>query len=539
MRTYSVLLVDDEEPVYEVIMKKLNWAELGFRIEGYARNGVEALEMAEELQPDVVMTDIKMPYMDGLTLCKQLKERNPGIKVIIFSGFDEFEFAKEAIKIEAEEYILKPIDADELSSVFEQIHVALDKEIDEKRNIDKLQEYYMNSLPMLQENFYISLIEGRMPENTIHKYASDYQISFEGPFYAVAVLSISYSSKNGEEMEVAPFLLQMSVRQLTEEYLTPKGHMRTLSYIGDIVVVAQITDEKGYYAFTDDCDRLCKMAKRICKANVTAGIGYLCDEPYHIRESYQSAKAALSYRVLYGNMRAINATEVGEEEGTKESHLKDEAIRNILRSMKLNEKEQLPMAVDSFMEGLTEAKLSITDFRVILMKLVVELTDFMANYQLSMADVMESENEDLLQVLLQQESSEALGEKLTTYCTRIRRLMNERRKDSTQSFVAKAVEYVADYYANQEIGIDSVCSYLNVSSAYFSTAFKKETGKTFINYLTEYRMEKAVELLTKSDEKTYIIAEKVGYADPNYFSYVFKKQFGVSPSKYRSSQEEG
>lgn len=539
MRTYSVLLVDDEEFVYEVIMKKLNWAALGFRIEGYARNGVEALEMAEELQPDVVMTDIKMPYMDGLTLCKELKTRNPGIKVIIFSGFDEFEFAKEAIKIEAEEYILKPIDADELSSVFERIHITLDKEIDEKRNIDKLQEYYMNSLPMLQENFYISLIEGRMPENTIHKYASDYQIPFEGPFYAVAVLSISYSSKNGQEMEVAPFLLQMSVRQLTEEYLTPKGHTRTLSYIGDIVVVAQITDEKGYYAFTDDCDRLCKMAKRICKANVTAGIGYLCDKPYHIRESYQSAKDALSYRVLYGNMRAINATEVGEEEWAQENHLEDEAIRKILRSMKLNEKEQLPKAVDAFVEGLTEAKLSITDFRVILMKLVVELTDFMGNYQLSMADVMESENEDLLQVLLQQESSEALGEKLTTYCTRIRRLMNERRKDSTQSFVSKAVEYVADHYADQEIGIDSVCSYLNVSSAYFSTAFKKETGKTFINYLTEYRMEKAVELLTKSDEKTYIIAEKVGYADPNYFSYVFKKQFGVSPSKYRSSQEEG
>ncbi len=539
MRTYSVLLVDDEEFVYGVIMKKLNWEALGFRIDGYARNGVEALEMAEEMQPDVVMTDIKMPYMDGLTLCKELKKRNPGIKVIIFSGFDEFEFAKEAIKIEAEEYILKPIDADELSSVFERIHVALDKEIDEKRNIDKLQEYYMNSLPMLQENFYISLIEGRVPENILHKYASDYQISFVGPYYTVAVLSISYSSKNGEEMEVAPFLLQMSVRQLTEEYLNPKGKMRTLTYTGDIVVVAEIESEKGIFDFTDDCDRLCKMAKKICKANVTAGIGCLCNNPSQIPESYQSAKSALSYRVLYGNMRAINAAEIGEEERSEESHWEDDAIRKILRAMKLNEKEQLPKAVDSFMEGMTEAKLSMSDFRVILMKLVVELTDFMGNYQLSMEDVLEGEGEDLLQVLLDQESSEALGEKLTTYCTRIRRLMNERRKDSTKSFVTKAVEYVQDHYANQDIGIESVCAYLNVSSAYFSTAFKKETQKTFINYLTEYRMEKAVELLTKSDEKTYVIADKVGYSDPNYFSYVFKKQFGVSPSKYRSSQEEG
>jgi two-component system response regulator YesN len=315
--------------------------------------------------------------------------------------------------------------------------------------------------------------------------------------------------------------------------------MRTLTYTGDIVVVAEIGSEKGIFDFTDDCDRLCKMAKKICKANVTAGIGCLCNNPSQIPESYQSAKSALSYRVLYGNMRAINAAEIGEEERLEKSHWEDDAIRKILRAMKLNEKEQLPKAVDSFMEGMTEAKLSMSDFRVILMKLVVELTDFMGNYQLSMEDVLEGEGEDLLQVLLGQESSEALGEKLTTYCTRIRRLMNERRKDSTKSFVTKAVEYVQDHYADQDIGIESVCAYLNVSSAYFSTAFKKETQKTFINYLTEYRMEKAVELLTKSDEKTYVIADKVGYSDPNYFSYVFKKQFGVSPSKYRSSQEEG
>ena len=117
-------------------MKKLDWESMGFSIAGYARNGVEALEMAEELQPDVVMTDIKMPYMDGLTLCKKLKELYQKVKVIIFSGFDEFEYAKEAIKIEAEEYILKPINSNELREVFERIRTNLDRELDEKRNIE-------------------------------------------------------------------------------------------------------------------------------------------------------------------------------------------------------------------------------------------------------------------------------------------------------------------------------------------------------------------------------------------------------------------
>ena len=276
MNQYTVLLVDDEEEVFQVIMKKLDWESMGFSIAGYARNGVEALEMAEELQPDVVMTDIKMPYMDGLTLCKKLKELYQKVKVIIFSGFDEFEYAKEAIKIEAEEYILKPINSNELREVFERIKVNLDKELDEKRNIDKLREYYMESLPVLQENFYTSLIEGRIPESQIEKYVQNYQINLTGPYYVVTVLHIS--TTNPENVPIDPFLLTVSVKKLAEEQLTEKWNCRTVTYLGDILVIAQFSDVDSVTHFTDDMDRFCKMAKRVCKATVTAGIGHVCNQ---------------------------------------------------------------------------------------------------------------------------------------------------------------------------------------------------------------------------------------------------------------------
>ena len=276
MNQYTVLLVDDEEEVFQVIMKKLDWESMGFSIAGYARNGVEALEMAEELQPDVVMTDIKMPYMDGLTLCKKLKELYQKVKVIIFSGFDEFEYAKEAIKIEAEEYILKPINSNELREVFERIKVNLDKELDEKRNIDKLREYYMESLPVLQENFYTSLIEGRIPESQIEKYVQNYQINLTGPYYVVTVLHIS--TTNPENVPIDPFLLTVSVKKLPEEQLTEKWNCRTVTYLGDILVIAQLSDVDSVTHFTDDMDRFCKMAKRVCKATVTAGIGHVCNQ---------------------------------------------------------------------------------------------------------------------------------------------------------------------------------------------------------------------------------------------------------------------
>lgn len=210
MNRYSVLLVDDEEEVIRIIIKKLDWENMGFCIAGYARNGVEALEMAEELQVDVVMTDIKMPYMDGLTLCRKLKELYQNMKVIIFSGFDEFEYAKEAIKISAEEYILKPVNANELREVFTRVKENLDRELDEKRNMDKLREYYLESLPVLQENFYASLMEGRIPEKEIEKYARGYQIELKGPYYVVTVLHIS-TPESGEDEPLEPFLLAVEV----------------------------------------------------------------------------------------------------------------------------------------------------------------------------------------------------------------------------------------------------------------------------------------------------------------------------------------
>ena len=194
MACYNVLLVDDEKEVCQVIIRKLDWESMGFHIVGYAANGVEALEMAEELQPDVVMTDIKMPYMDGLTLSKKLKEAYQKIKIIIFSGFDEFEYAKEAIKVEATEYILKPINESELREVFERVKTDLDRELDERRNIDKLRQYYLESLPVLQENFYITLLEGRLSQEQIEETLKNYQIQWAESSCIVTILHIS--SKN-------------------------------------------------------------------------------------------------------------------------------------------------------------------------------------------------------------------------------------------------------------------------------------------------------------------------------------------------------
>ena len=168
------------------------------------------------------------------------------------------------------------------------------------------------------------------------------------------------------------------------------------------------------------------------------------------------------------------------------------------------------------------------------MELVSELYRFARSNQLDQEEVFQ-EHDDILQTVQRMEKDD-LQKWLSDICIRMQEMIQKKRLDTTKSFVTKAMEYVDEHYGDVDLNVDSICTTLGVSSAYFSTVFKKETGKTFINYLTELRMNKAVHLLNEKDEKTYIIAQQVGYSDPNYFSYVFKKQFGVSPSKYKTGK---
>lgn len=533
MEKYSVLLVDDEEDVIQIIMKKMDWESMGFQIAGYAHNGVEALEMAEELQPDVVMTDIKMPYMDGLTLSRKLKELYRTVKIIIFSGFDEFEYAKEAIQIEVEEYILKPIDAGNLKEVFGRIREKIDREMDEKRNVDKLKKYYMESLPILQENFYTSLIDGRIPEGKVDKYLSNYQISLTGPYYVVSILHVSTSDI---PQNMNPFLLGVSVKKLAEEHMEEEWKSRILMYLGDILVITQLEVQEQITEFTDFMDQFCRLAKHVCEATVTAGIGYVCDNLLDIRLSWQGARSAVSYRVIYGNARAINIAEIDPMKNGDE-RWEEQEIQKILKRIRMGSREELETEISHCIRRFVQNGTTMQKYQIFIMGLLTEIFRFCSNNQLDSTEFY-GEKGETFERCMQMESPEELEHWLLKICEKLQKTVQQERQASTKSFVSRAVEYVQEHYNDRNITVESVCRELGVSAAYFSTIFKKETGKTFISFLTDYRMEKAVELLMTTSDKTYIIAEKVGYADPNYFSYAFKKQYSMSPSKYRTANSQ-
>ncbi len=535
MNTYTVLLVDDEEDVIQVIMKKINWEEIGFSVIGYANNGVKALEMVEEYQPDVVMTDIKMPYMDGMELAHCIKEEFSATKLLIFTGFDEFEYAKEAVHLEVEEYLLKPVNLVELTDVLTQVKRKLDEEISEKKNVQVLQNYYLESLPLLQVNFYSTLIEGRIQEADLQKYLSDYQISLVGPYYCCLVI---HTSSSQIEDGVNPLLLAASVEKQAKERLGEAWRGKSFSYLGNSILLVQLQDEQEISKLTDECDRFCRYVKRMIGAVVTVGIGYVCDHILELASSYASARDAVSYRAIYGASRAINMKEVAPQEAS-EQELKQggDCFNHLFKMIRLGTQEGIERAIDEYLEQISFQGKSLQQHYISVMELVSELFHFSVNNEI-VVDEFAGDMRSLYGRLLDMEPQVLRKWLLDISLSFHERLLNSRSK-STKSFVLKAQDYVRDHYADVELSLDHICRELGVSNSYFSTIFKKETGNSFIGYLTEYRMEQAARMLIETGEKSYIIAKKVGYADPNYFSYVFKRQFNTSPSKYRTEYMEG
>lgn len=533
MDIYTVLLVDDEEEVIQVIMKKINWEGLGFSVIGYACNGVKALELVEEYQPDVVITDIKMPYMDGIELSNHIKAEFPMTKLLFFTGFDEFEYAREAIHLEVEEYILKPVNSRELTDIFSKLKTKLDQEISEKQNAEILQKYYMESLPILQANFYSGLIEGRIQKDEISRYLSDYQISVAGPYFCCLVI---HTSKSQVPEKLNPLLVSASVQKQAKERLGEKWQVKCFPYLGNTVLIAQLKSEQEISELTDECDRFCRYIRHFLGAVVTVGIGSVCASVSELSQSYSSAREAVSYRVIYGVSRAINMKEIVPRKINSQGMANGAELLELFKTIPLGASEDIIQAVDQYLRRMSFSQKTLQQYHIDVMELISALYRFSENHDIVSEEL--SGNMGMLYSGLLDLEPEALRNWLIRVSLSFREALIHVRSRSTRSFLSRAKEYVQNNYSDEELSLDSVCQALGVSNSYFSTIFKKKTGNSFIGYLTDYRMDQASRLLIETDEKSYVIAKQVGYTDPNYFSYVFKKRFGMSPTRYRTEYME-
>ena len=530
MERYKVILVDDEAEVIDMIEKKIHWNDLGFEVAGSATNGVKALELVEKLQPDVVLTDIKMPYMDGLELSRRLNREYPNIYIMLCTGFDEFEYAKEAVHLEIKEYMLKPVNATELSESLTNLKHTLDREREEKLNVKKLNDYFQEVLPKLQSNFFISLIEGRVEKKDYERFLQAYQVDMKGPLFGCVIF---HTSENHVPEGMNPLLLSMSVEREIKQRLMDQWNCREFIYMGNTRLILELDAEDKITQITDACDRFCRWAYRIMGAVVTAGIGTVCDSLYEISLSYERAREAVSYRVLYGTKRAINIGEIVPKEQIKPVQSEESRMQMLFRAIRIGDSAEIERAAHGEMEKLHKNTETMSQYNLATMEIVSGFFKFCTDNSLDFNKISGNMQNIYEKVSQMDESS------LTAWIVQMSETISEKlkcaRNSSARRLIVEAQNIVKERYMEADISLDEVCAVLGVSNSYFSSVFKKEAGKSFISYLTDYRMDIAAEMILNTDEKSYTIAEKVGYLDANYFSYVFKKKFGVSPSKYRAS----
>lgn len=540
MGNYKILIADDEAEIRDGMIQKLDWENLGFTVAASAENGVEALDMLEQTKPDVIMTDIKMPFMDGLEFAEKAVEMLPTVKIIVFSGFDDFEYAQKAIRLNVEEYLLKPISSAQMTQTLVKLKKKMDTELEERRDIDLLRKSYKESYPIMREQFLAGILERAVPKLQILQKAEQYQVDSQERLRAVVLIAADREPIVEVRQQSSLFsgreeLVPLAIRQITESMLDRFHKVDYLLHGDYIVGIVQLTGESRISILINEVNEICRESRAVTGMEVAAGIGSPVQSLEEISYSYREAENALEYSMLRGHPeggQSVYIKDVEPEDLSGRLQFSEVEERVFFRAVKSGDEDKIREQIESFFNKLEQSRLPYHRYHTHvfeLFTLVMRLGDM---YQLELREVFGGET-NYISTLFGLHSLGQIKEWFLRGCIKLGHMIQKDQSDAGETLTYRAKEFVEENFCDPSLSVERMCEELHVSPAYFSTVFKRQTGKSFVSYLTDVRLNEAVHLLDTTADKTYIIAAKVGYTEPNYFSYVFKKKYGVAPSRYR------
>lgn len=524
---YSILLVDDEDEVRRSIRECTPWEEYGFSVIGEASNGREALDFLDDTMPDVIITDIRMPYLDGIGFIEEVrKNRSESVEVIILSGYDEFTFAQTAMRLNVAEYVLKPVSISSMKDVLRRAKARLDDDKAKASEIMKLESVYQDAMEIYRERYLISLMvpppfQRKADSPSDEDKASEYAPGVNRPMLAVAIIDLPQET-----------LSSVAVDEIRSESLDTEDWIIPFIYEHQLVLIFTSEMEAAFSSlFSKQIFRfLSLLQSRIIhyfSKPFSIGVGEIITDKRHLPESYRSALEALNYLQLDPDQHIIGIGDVEATERDVSDSLGDNRTELVLQ-IKFGTPESTEKAIHSFFQGLTETP-NIQNAMVNVLSVISGICE---SYGRNIATLLDDEG---LFIALSHANSLSRAERLMTkLALKANGMASGVRENSRIQFVEKAKRIIGERYADPVFGLDQIAEEISVSPAYFSTTFKKETGVSFVQYLTSARLEKAKELLKNTDAKTYEIAERTGFSEPNYFSFIFRKNIGLSPSQYRT-----
>ena len=545
----KIFLAEDEVVVRETIKRMIPWEELGFELVGEAADGEMALPLLIRQQPDLLITDIKMPFMDGLTLARLAKKEIPGLKVVILSGYDDFNYAKQAIGIGVEDYLLKPITKNALIERLSEIRSRYEHEKTQKEYYEKfqreMQAYEKNS----SRDFFEALVGGSMDMMEVYKRAEKLGLDIVAEAYNVLIFTMNcdedfsrqrdeYSSWEAESLE------------LLENFFA--GHSSAMLFRSNIFSYGVLlkgqreTIEENTRACVDEIRKI--LSRQDGRREWFLAVGQSVERLSQIQKSYHTASRAFSQRYLYDeNILYYDEMETMEHPGgqaeTEDNAYLQKVDVNALNPAILQKflsnglQEETENFVKDYFYAIGQEPMESLVFRnYVILNVRFSVISFIKGLG---CDTNEMESADTEEVLAESgknmESAIAYAKKMISQAIEIR---DQNSGNKNRSILKAAVDFIDSHYMDEEISLNTVANVANVSSNHFSALFSQNMGQTFIEYLTSLRMNKAKELLRCTGMRSSEIAGEIGYKDAHYFSYLFKKTQGMTPSDYRKAREE-
>jgi two-component system response regulator YesN len=532
---FKVFLVEDEIVVREGIRKNIPWEQYGFLYAGDAPDGEFALPLIRQIQPDLLITDIKMPFMDGLALIELVRKELPRTKIVIISGYDDFSYAQQAIRMGVEQYLLKPIVKEKLAEVLVSLKKKMESERQQEEYLARFQREAQEYETFSRRRFFEKIVTGGLSVLEISETAKSMGINVNAPFYNIVLFSLNSAGYDGSAPESYTVALA-AVQDKVTQYIV--SHPELILFRWNVTTYAVLLKggQDDIARHTGDCVE--NIHSRCAIAGREVDWYIACGTPVSrlgaIPACFAEASRVLSYRYLCPEEHILSEASIRHvrkkvcpEADTGNQEVCQERIRGFVAS---GAAEEIDRFIDQLFQSAGEEAVSLPYFcRYLTMTVYLATAEYL--------DSIGCRGDGFWPLELRPKDDVATPAEARQYVRQVigqaMDLRDSESKKQQHDLLAQAIGFIDEHYPDESISLDRVAREVNISPNYFSAMFSQEVGQTFVEYLTGKRISEAKRILRQTDKRSSEIAFAVGYKDPHYFSFVFRKVSGCTPSEYR------
>lgn len=543
MNEIKVFLVEDEMVIRRGIKNSIDWEKEGYIFCGEASDGELAYPMIIKEKPDILITDIRMPFMDGLELCKLVKKELPNIKILILSGYDEFDYAKEAIRLGVTEYLLKPISSGKLLEALNGVSESIRREKEDKDLVRKYMEEMRENTEHEKQKFFEQMIAGNLSMADALETGKKYEMNLSAGMYNLLLFRFTLGEENrksGELLGEAEYAIEKLTERLEYVFEFQRG------VEGWAFLLMADNEEQMSERVKELSKDLEEIMKNYSTIAYFGGIGQPVARLRELEESFREAERALAARFTMELNRIISVEDIRMAQNVDTlddieitSFGEIEKTRTMLEKFLNNGAEdEIDEFVDVYINELPEENLkSVLMRQYIIMDAYIVMMSFCEKIE-GIEGEMQAQSEELKNSMKTIQTLEEIKNYIRMLLKKIIGVRDTISGRRYSDIIEITKDQIRKTYMSDEISLNTIAAEVGMSPSYFSSIFSKEMGKTFVKYLTEIRMDRAKELLMCSSMKTSEIGYEVGYKDPHYFSYIFKKTQNCTPKEFRARGKE-